>query len=342
LKEPVRKSDMQVRSKNRRPTRPAAHAQPGILAQVPLQAGYLFLSRETGIKAELSQKVLMRLIRSLNIQPDPEKARLGSASPHVLGLSAVFVQTLGGQIAGHRPFPTIDHAKVDLPVTQSDIVVWLRGSDQGELFHTMRQLCACTQGVFKVDDFVAAFKHREGRDLSGFEDGTENPKGKLASHSALQDDGSSFLALQLWEHEFGRFEAMSEKARNHAVGRDLRTNQELEAAPATAHVKRTAQESFAPEAFVLRRSMPWIKGQKAGLMFAAFGRSFDAFEAQLRRMSGAEDGKIDGLFNFTRPMGGGYYWCPPLDADGAFCLSHLGLPEAELNPLKRHPAGAKA
>ena len=38
-------------------------------------------------------------------------------------------------------------------------------------------------------------------------------------------------------------------------------------APESAHVKRTAQESFSPEAFVLRRSMPWADCGQAGLAF---------------------------------------------------------------------------
>lgn len=82
--------------------------------------------------------------------------------------------------------------------------------------------------------------------------------------------------------------------------------------PASAHVKRTAQESFAPEAFVVRRSMPWNDDRQAGLLFLAFGHSLDAFEAQLRRMAGLEDGISDALFRFSKPVSGGYYWCPPL------------------------------
>ena len=50
----------------------------------------------------------------------------------------------------------------------------------------------------------------------------------------------------------------------------------------------------------------------AGLVFVAFGRSLDAFEAQLRRMVGAEDGITDALFNFTRPVTGACFWCPPV------------------------------
>jgi putative iron-dependent peroxidase len=62
----------------------------------------------------------------------------------------------------------------------------------------------------------------------------------------------------------------------------------------------------------MRRSMPWADGERAGLMFVAFGRSFDAFEAQLRRMVGVDDGITDAMFNFTRPLTGAYFWCPPL------------------------------
>jgi porphyrinogen peroxidase len=124
--------------------------------------------------------------------------------------------------------------------------------------------------------------------------------------------GSSYVAVMPWEHNFTKFDAMSDKSRNHALGRDLVSNAELDDAPRSAHVKRTAQESFAPEAFSLRRSMPWAEANRAGLMFVAFGCSFDAFEAQLNRMCGAEDGIVDGLFSFTRPLGGGYYWCPPV------------------------------
>ena len=307
-------------------------SQQGILAGVPRQAGYLFLSRQSGVTADLAEKALRRLVGRLRFSSDESTAlsngakKNASAALPVLGLSALFVQALGGQVAGLRTFPTFANAKVDLPITQSDLVVWLRGADQGEIFHAMRQLCASTDGALKVDTFVSAFKHRDGHDLSGFEDGTENPKGAKAIAAALSEDGSSFLALQQWEHHFPRFDAISERARNHAVGRDLKTNEELETAPATSHVKRTAQETFTPEAFLLRRSMPWVEGTRGGLMFTAFGRSFDAFEAQLKRMSGADDGKIDGLFGFTRPLGGGYYWCPPVQPDGALNL-------AALNPL---------
>ncbi|MDH5541315.1 MAG: Dyp-type peroxidase, partial [Rhizobacter sp.] len=111
---------------------------------------------------------------------------------------------------------------------------------------------------------------------------------------------------------------------DHTIGRRRSDNVEIDDAPPSAHVKRTAQESFEPEAFVLRRSMPWAEAGRAGLVFTAFGASLRPFEALLNRMLGGEDGIRDALFDFTRPVGGAYYWCPPV-AGGRIDLRALGI-----------------
>jgi putative iron-dependent peroxidase len=41
-------------------------------------------------------------------------------------------------------------------------------------------------------------------------------------------------------------------------------------------------------------------------------------------MVGAEDGIVDALFRFTRPVTGCYYWCPPR-AQAGLDLTALGL-----------------
>jgi putative iron-dependent peroxidase len=125
-------------------------------------------------------------------------------------------------------------------------------------------------------------------------------------------------------HDLDRFEAMPGAEQDNVFGRRKADNEEIDDAPESAHVKRTAQESFDPEAFVVRRSMPWADCGQAGLAFLAFGRDAFAFEAQLKRMTGQEDGIVDALFRFTRPVTGGYFWCPPM-AGGRLDLRALGL-----------------
>lgn len=78
---------------------------------------------------------------------------------------------------------------------------------------------------------------------------------------------------------------------------------------------------------MLRRSMPWVEGNRGGLVFTAFGHSFDAFEALLGRMCGVEDGITDALFSFSEPETGAYFWCPPIH-NGQLDLRALGFSAA--------------
>jgi putative iron-dependent peroxidase len=137
-------------------------------------------------------------------------------------------------------------------------------------------------------------------------------------------DGSSFVAVQQWRHDLDVFTALSAHEQDATIGRRLADNEEMDDAPASAHVKRAAQESFDPPAFMLRRSMPWSDADGEGLVFVAFGASLDPFEAVVRRMVGGEDGVADALFDFTQPLTGAYFWCPPLGGDG-LDLGALGL-----------------
>ena len=105
---------------------------------------------------------------------------------------------------------------------------------------------------------------------------------------------------------------MDKTAQDRVIGRERISNDELDDAPPSAHTKRTEQESFDPPSFVVRRSMPWADATREGLVFVAFGASLDPFERQLRRMAGVDDGIVDGVFTYSKPLAGAYYWCPPI------------------------------
>lgn len=219
-------------------------------------------------------------------------------------------------------FPSLTGAGIEIPSTQTAAFCWLRGdSDRGELIHRSLDLEASLDPL-ALSHIIDGFKHNPtpsglGRDLSGYEDGTENPSGDDRIASAIVSgrgeglDGSSFVAVQKWQHDLAGFETMTDHDRDNIIGRRQSDNEELEDAPESAHVKRTAQESFEPEAFVVRQSMPWCDPDGEGLVFVAFGNTLNAYEAQLKRMVGLDDGIVDGLFQFSRPVSGGYYWCPP-------------------------------
>ncbi len=289
------------------------NAQSGILDSVPPLARYLTFSLRDEAKVKKAIGALSGLCDGRST---------------VVGLGRSTVAALGGEIEGLRPFPEHSATGIDVPSTPAALWCWLRGDDRGDLLHRSRAIRSALAPAFDLEDVTDAFQYGESRDLTGFEDGTENPTGDEAVEVAIVSgqgkgfDGSSFVAVQRWIHDLDRFEAMAPADQDDVIGRHRADNEEFDEAPPSAHVKRTAQESFEPEAFVVRRSMPWAEGFVAGLVFVAFGRSLGAFEVLLHRMVGAEDGIMDGLFRFTRPVTGSTFWCPPMH-DGRLDLRAL-------------------
>ena len=291
------------------------NTQPGILAPVPRLARYLSFS----LRADVDPS---RYLQSLGDVIDLERV--------VTGLGPSLVQALGENIDGLHNFPAQTGPGLDVPSTPMALWCWLRGDDRGELVHESRAIEHALFPAFELVKVIDAFQYRDSRDLTGYEDGTENPEGDDAIAAAIVCgqgeglDGSSFVAVQQWVHDLDHFQSLNESERDHIIGRRISDNEEIDEAPESAHVKRTAQEDFEPEAFVLRRSMPWADEGEQGLVFVAFGKSFDAFEALLNRMTGVDDGIVDALFRISQPVTGSYFWCPPVK-DGKLDLVALDL-----------------
>jgi porphyrinogen peroxidase len=272
-------------------------------------------------------------LRHPDADPRPALAAIAESldfAQAVVGVGSPLVNRLGVALGGLRSFPALAGRGCAVPSTQGALFCVLSGDDRGELLHASRRLLQSLGAALLASEVIDTFTHREGRDLTGYLDGTENPKDEAAVEAAVIRgrgaglDGGSFVAMQRWVHDLDAFGAHTGTQRDAIVGRSIETNEELAAAPPSAHVKRSAQESFEPPAFMLRRSMPYVTLDQSGLCFVAYGESLDRFERVLRRMLGLDDGVVDALFGFTRPVSGGYYFCPPL-RDGHLDLRALGL-----------------
>lgn len=286
--------------------------QPAILQAVPAQACYLTFSLTDRTDAPTVLDALNAIVID-NI---------------VVGLGQSLLDHLNKSIPGMKSMPALSGEGINIPSTPEDLWIWICGDDRGEILHRARNLVNILAPTFQLSGSTDAFRYDESRDLTGYIDGTENPQDDEAIETAVVSDktpaldGSSFVAVQLWQHDLGQFDSFGQNHQDDIFGRHREDNEEFDEAPESAHVKRTAQESFEPEAFMLRRSMPWSEGLDCGLVFVAFATSFYSFEAQLGRMIGNEDGISDGLFEFSRPVTGAYFWCPPV-IDGKLTLVAL-------------------
>lgn len=284
-------------------------AQPSVLAERPPVGRTLTfrIAPETDLKG-----ALRRLRDGLSIDCG------------VTAIGEPVVLALGTTLDGLRTFPAMSGPACSVPSTQEALCFLLRGKDRGIVFDLTQHIMELVRDAFLLVDSNDTFTYHGGKDLTRFEDGTENPKGKAAVAAAIRPDGASFLVVQRWVHDLARFRGFDDERRDLLIGRRADNNEEIEDAPESAHVKRTAQEDFDPPAFMVRRSMPWANATQEGLEFIAQVESLDRFEIMMRKMAGLEDGIVDGLFTFSRPVTGGYYWCPPI-ADGKLDLGALAI-----------------
>ena len=247
-----------------------------------------------------------------------------------LGIGAPLALAMHARVEGLRGFPALSGVGVAFPSTQGALWTFVRGHERGTVLDRCMGIQRKLGAGWRLLEEVDAFRYREGRDLTGYEDGTENPKDEAALEAAIVAQGGdgmvggSFVAVQRYVHDLARFEGLEPPARDAIIGRRASDNTEIEDAVATAHVKRSAQESFDPPAFMLRRSMPFGDLREHGLYFVAYVEALDRFERVLRRMAGLEDGHVDGLLGVTRATSGGYYFCPPM-SEGGVDLRAVGM-----------------
>ncbi|MDP1750992.1 MAG: Dyp-type peroxidase [Reyranella sp.] len=291
-----------------------ASSQPYILAPSPLSGLSLCYALANGADAH-------EALRGLAEGFEPAWGTVGIGEP--------LTKAIGRQVPGLRPFPAMSAPGCGVPSTQQPLWILVTAANQGGVFDIFRKVEALTAEAFVLADSMPTFIYADHRDVTGYEDGTENPKGKAAAKAAVVETGkglagSSFVAVQRWEHDLDHFNSHPEKVRDAIMGRRRRDNAELPRAPATSHVKRSTQEDYDPPAFMMRRSMPWATVWGQGLEFIAYGRSLDAYERVMRRMAGLDDGIVDATFAYSRPVTGGYYWCPPVRS-GKLDLGFLGL-----------------
>ncbi len=220
---------------------------------------------------------------------------------------------------GLAPLASIHGTAGTMPAQPHDAWLWLadRGPDLN--LDAGRQALAALAPVLTLAEDTQGFVYRDGRDLTGFIDGTENPSLEEAPGVALIADGpgagGSFALVQRWRHNLTRFQALSQEEQERTIGRTKPDSVQLLDLPPTSHVARMVVETAAGELKIWRRSVPWGKASVNGLQSIAFSADPQRFVLMLQRMYGAApDGLADRMLEFSQPETGALYFVPSTEA----------------------------
>ena len=205
--------------------------------------------------------------------------------------------------------------------TPGDVLFHIRAQRMDICFELATQIMERLGDAVSPADEVQGFRYFEDRDLIGFVDGTENPRGDLALESALvgQEDapfaGGSYVIIQKYLHDMKAWNALSTEAQEHIIGRRKLSDIEMDDAvkPSNAHSALTVVEENGKEVKILRDNMPFGQPSRGefGTYFIGYCRTPRITELMLENMFvGRPPGNYDRLLDFSRAVTGGLFFAP--------------------------------
>ena len=204
------------------------------------------------------------------------------------------------------------------PATARDLFIWLQGARRDELFARAMAWRDVLAGHADLAGEEHGFRFRDSRDLTGFVDGSANPKADARLDVALirtgEHAGGSFVLAQRWVHDLTAFNKLAVADQERVIGRTKADSVELvgTAMPPDSHVSRTDIKRGGEGVKIYRRSSPVGTLRDAGLYFLAFSAELNRFRQLLESMYGrTEDGVQDRLLSFSKPKAGSYFYAPP-------------------------------
>jgi len=205
--------------------------------------------------------------------------------------------------------------------TPGDLLFHIRAKRMDLCFELATQIMARIGRAVSPVDEVHGFRYFDDRDLIGFVDGTENPRGEAAIDAVLvgEEDagfaGGSYVIVQKYLHDLGGWNALSTESQERIIGRKKLSDIELDDSlkPTSAHSALTTIVEDGKEIKILRDNMPFGRAAHGefGTYFIGYSRSPHTIEQMLENMFiGRPPGNYDRLLDFSRAVTGNLYFVP--------------------------------
>jgi putative iron-dependent peroxidase len=205
--------------------------------------------------------------------------------------------------------------------TPGDLMFHIRAKRMDLCFEMATQIMARIGDAVSPVDEVHGFRYFDDRDLLGFVDGTENPRGQAVIDAVLigaEDPAfaaGSYVIVQKYLHDLDAWNALPTEAQERIIGRTKLSDIELDDAvkPTSAHSELTTIVEDGKEIKILRDNMPFgrVAEGEFGTYFIGYSRSPRTIEQMLGNMFvGRPPGNYDRLLDFSRAVTGSLFFVP--------------------------------
>jgi putative iron-dependent peroxidase len=220
-----------------------------------------------------------------------------------------------------HPFREIRAGTRHAVSTPGDLLFHIRAKRMDLCFELATQLMARLEDAVSAVDEVHGFRYFDERDLLGFVDGTENPRGQAVTDAVLigEEDAEfaagTYVIVQKYLHDLGAWNALSTEAQERIIGRTKLSDIELDDSvkPTSAHNALTTIVENGTEVKILRDNMPFGRAGHGefGTYFIGYSRSPRTIEQMLENMFvGRPPGNYDRLLDFSRAVTGSLFFVP--------------------------------
>ena len=164
-----------------------------------------------------------------------------------------------------HPFREIRSGDRHAVSTPGDILFYIRAKRHDLCFELAAQIMDGIGDAVSVADEVHGFRYSDDRDVLGFVDGTENPRGDVAREAAIVGDedptfaGGSYVIVQKYLHDMKCWNALPVETQERIVGRKKLSDIELNDVekPPCAHNALAVIEEDGKQLQILRDNMPF-------------------------------------------------------------------------------------
>jgi putative iron-dependent peroxidase len=220
-----------------------------------------------------------------------------------------------------HPFREIRAGERRAVSTRGDLLFHIRAKRMDLCFEVAMQIMARIGDAVSPVDEVHGFRYFDDRDLMGFVDGTENPRGEAVIDAVIVGDedaafaGGSYVIVQKYLHDLDGWNALPTEAQERIIGRTKLSDIELEdfIKPTSAHSALTTILEDGKEIKILRDNMPFGRPAHGefGTYFIGYSRSPRTIEQMLENMFiGRPPGNYDRILDFSRAMTGNLFFVP--------------------------------